>query len=1389
MDQILFMKKKIRFFTPLPVFAWAMLAACSTSPVAGASSDIGELSAGGAHASSAKSGHGAERALDSSSATFWQADGGDDRRWWYADLGEFSDLTEVEVVWLDESAIESYSVEVSDDAMRWYRVAEEAGGGSGRSDLLEMHRRFVRVQADDVVDGMPVGLRSVTITGRRSAPLAELPTGPETRGWPRPTIPLLPVTVADVDEPVRSLNGIWSFTNRPPRGFWRNDTDTSGWNSVPVPSNLATVLGMEVMDVEGDTTWHPERNVETAFRHQISVPESFRGKRILLRFDAAFNFARVWVNGNLLGNHRGGFTPFYVDATDAVEPGETAWVTVGLTAEHPLADYTHVRGLVADVYLVAMAPDFPSRLQVETAFDENFEDATLRIETGMVFHEHEEAEIVLRLIDMEGREIDLRENSLRLSKENPEGGLEWQVSRPRHWTAEDPYLYTLRAAVKVNGETVQTIERKVGFRDVEIKRNKFYVNGKQVKLRGVNWHQAHPNLGVAVSREHDLESLRILREANVNHIRAAHWPQFEHILEAADELGFYVLQENSIMMVGWQGRGELLDTPGYLDAFMGQFADMVELSRSHPSVISWSTGNESNWGANVRETQRYAHEIDPEKRPTIFSWGHQAPDDGYEIFSHHYPGLGETYSRHNIPVLFDEYAHIYTHSDAWIDYDPAFRDFYGESLRYFWDAIYAADGGLGGAIWHARDKLFIHEDKVWEGFLARWGLLDVWNRPKPELHNVRVAYSPIRIEERTLPASSGPMKIGIENRFHHTNLGQLDVYWSVGDEEGRISGLDVDPMISGGLALPDREWALGEKVTLRFVIEEPDGNRRNVHTHELEIGRAVADFGAYDGPAPRLVGDDEEVVVVGDEFQLRFARATGQLTAWHYRDELVVVGGPHLNLGYDRQLPGRSKPNLADWTLQDFSYKREEDAVNVRIKGEYESSLPVRFDIRIDGAGVMDVVYAVETSPSGYDAIGLAFDVAESADRIAWRRQGLWTSYPEDHIARSEGVAYRYRPGDTVEQFGEWPRHPWSLDEKDFHLYGTDDRGGRGTRDFRASRHGSLFASLLLADSESGFQVIGTEEGSVKATVNANGSVRLDVNSMWSHPGFTGWGGNPYSRQINVAPGYSDQVTVRLVDMDTPSPLVHVSAEDYDATALRELTLDGGRLSESFDPDRRFYRVLVEDAGEQLQLKLKAKGRDTRILVDGRRIGSGTGTIRLDEIRENQTVRIEVEHKEQPIRQSYLLTLNPTQNLALERPVRASDALGGHEGRLLVDGSLSSFWSASNTGERSSPASDEWVVIDLQDPRQIGRWAVYHDPDDTAYRTRDFHLEYSENDSGGPWKVADRVRGNADAITDRKLEEPIEARYVRLRVTKKSAEGAQWPAIRIRQLELYAPEY
>jgi beta-galactosidase/beta-glucuronidase len=323
---------------------------------------------------------------------------------------------------------------------------------------------------------------------------------------------------------VLSLSGPWKFTLSPPAEFWANSLDPSSWSDVAVPGELV----MQGFNIARNTEYH--------YKRSVLVPHDYAGKRIILRFDGAYSYARVWVNGRFVRDHHGGFTSWDCDITDYVTPGQPAWITVGVTDLSDEISYGsnyakhYIGGILRDVKLIALPQTPLTRFHAETDFDSSYAHARLKVTAAVDFHGARAALVTLRLKDPQGRVVPLKPDAIALTVSQPEASLEIPVAAPEKWDAEHPNLYTLEASAVVAGAEVEVVEKKIGFRKVEIQGNKLLVNGKEVKLRGGCRHDAHPLRGRSTTPELDERDVLLLREANLNFIRTSHYPPSEKFL-------------------------------------------------------------------------------------------------------------------------------------------------------------------------------------------------------------------------------------------------------------------------------------------------------------------------------------------------------------------------------------------------------------------------------------------------------------------------------------------------------------------------------------------------------------------------------------------------------------------------------------------------------------------------------------------------------------------------------------------------------------------------------------------------------------------------------------------------------------------------------------------
>ncbi len=311
---------------------------------------------------------------------------------------------------------------------------------------------------------------------------------------------------------------------------------------------------------------------------------------------------------------------------------------------------------------------------------------------------------------------------------------------------------------------METVTKQVGFREVEVRGESSAGEWRGGEAAG--WESSQRSFrwpGGLMWRELAEKDVRLYKEANLNYIRTSHYPTSERFLEMADRYGLYVEEEAAICWTNHHAaRGKLdglHDDPDVRERFMSSISEMIERDRSHPSIIIWSLGNENvKWGSNFEAERDYARQADP-TRP--LKTGHNAyrgnwdTDDYTDLDSFHYPGWSWEFDKEGKPWLFDEGIHVMCYYDrnSIADRDPGIRNFWGESIKLFWEKIYPSSGSAGIAIWGTVDDIFFAPQRS-NGY-GYWGIFDGWRRRKPEFWLTKKAYSPIRIENKPLGVPDG----------------------------------------------------------------------------------------------------------------------------------------------------------------------------------------------------------------------------------------------------------------------------------------------------------------------------------------------------------------------------------------------------------------------------------------------------------------------------------------------------------------------------------------------------------------------------------------------------------------------------------------------------------
>jgi hypothetical protein len=925
-------------------------------------------------------------------------------------------------------------------------------------------------------------------------------------------LPPLPESVAGVSTPVVSLCGTWRFCQDPVPEFWLHP-ESGAWAGIEVPGECAA-QGFRV-----------RQDVEFAYQREVPIPSDFRGKRILLRFDGAFNHARVWVNGVFIRDHFGGFTSWFCDLTPHVEPGTLARVVVGITDRRDdisnASEYAKhsTCGLLRPVFLVALPVVHLESLHQEVRFDSLFRDAVLSIRAELSGVPERKAAVLLRLTDPEGGDVILFPDRFRFGPGRVSAEALLPVSAPFQWTAENPRLYTLEARLVIGGETVETVKRTVGFREVRVTGNRLTVNGRQVLFRGVDRHDAHPLRGRSTTRELDETDARLCREANINFVRTSHYPPSEAFLEACDRTGLYVEEETAVCFLD----SSRADDPGFTPRFLSQLGEMVERDRNHASVVLWSLGNESRWGRNFKAEYDFVKAADP-SRPVIFSWPGTVPDRvrNFDILSVHYPDVrgrgwawggvqkdSPDFTNPELPELSDEFAHVPCYNTATLRADPNVRNFWGRSLALFWDRMFAAGNGcLGGAIWCWSDEVFMLPDTC-VGY-GPWGVVDGWRRKKPEFWLVKKGFSPVKMLGISADSSSAEFL----NRFDHTDFSELCVRWRTGSGSGILAPVAVPPRGSGAFDLPV-EWRRGsDALALAFML-------RGALVDSFRIGPSSGIFPVAEEKVRVRVSDRAKRLIV-DSPRLRAVcdKGDGLIQVSDARGNFLFKG-PFFRLGYnDGKRDTSAAPGpaaMVRWELEPAGH-----AARIFIRAAADT-FRVEYGIRLSGSGLVEAGYRIFNPPATCNEIGLSFEVNQALDRIEWKRKGLWDAYPADHLGRERGTAMRAGPSETA-AYRQEPVWPWIEDMRDFFLF-PGSGAAPATNDFRSLKENILEFSLSAKALTSSMRL--ESEGTHAARVEARPGKPhvLHVFSHWTYPDLD-WGNDEGKADVPV--GFEDTVRIRV---------------------------------------------------------------------------------------------------------------------------------------------------------------------------------------------------------------------------------------------------------------------
>lgn len=650
-----------------------------------------------------------------------------------------------------------------------------------------------------------------------------------------------------------SLNGTWEFAlEAPPASasspVIRRPDRRISWSDIQVPGCWA-VQGFEE-PMYGNIP--PEKASTGHYRRSFDLPDGWADKRVLLHFDGVWHAAHVVLNGQQLGTHESGYTEFSYDISPLLRPeGNLLEVDVAQSGQYVRLDTYDdwsLGGIYRDVWLEAM----PAKLYLElptvvTTFDRRYRDADLSVRIMLVNREksrvdgnfpslgERDCEVVFTLTDAAGQTVA---KQTQLIPEQHATGREltqvFHLRRPRQWNAEDPYLYRLTVELRQDGQLLHSRSTRVGFRQVEIRDGRFLLNGQAIRLRGVNRHDEHPDVGRATRREHWLQDLQMMKDANINYVRCSHYTPARGFIELCDSLGMYVSNEVTV------GYGEnLLWDEGNAPGILLRLYETVKRDLNAPSILFWTIGNEDPLTPQHLDAAHMIRGLDP-TRPLAMPWRAESwmPEE-FQILAPHYwqPDDYEALALADPrPIVSTEYTHGYSEHGL-------------GGLEARWKALMRHRNGTGAAVWMWQDqgirtpvlpsqKSDFADDPYLRLDGQGWdGIVDADRRPTRDLDEVKAVYAQVYPAIEQVKAARR-VRIPLVNEFDFSDLSGVRIQWEqFADGESLDSGearLSVPAHRTGQLKLriSPAEGIYENHLLLTFLRE--DGSEITRRSVELQ---------------------------------------------------------------------------------------------------------------------------------------------------------------------------------------------------------------------------------------------------------------------------------------------------------------------------------------------------------------------------------------------------------------------------------------------------------------------------------------------------------------------------------------------------------------------------
>ncbi|GHT61669.1 beta-galactosidase [Bacteroidia bacterium] len=851
-----------------------------------------------------------------------------------------------------------------------------------------------------------------------------------------------------------SLNGNWKFNwvkqpSECPADFYKTNYDVSAWKEIPVPSNwemqgygtpiytnIAYPFKNEppfILPQKGYTN-ETEPNPVGSYRRDFTIPPTWDGREVFLHFDGVYSGIYVWLNGKKVGYSEGANNDAEFNITQYVQKGNNTiaaqvfrWTDASYIEDQ---DMFRLSGIHRDVYLYA-TPKLRVRdytLNAEFVGD-NFDVSTLKINAAIKNQDGKASQpgkLNITLLAPDGRTVTTLSQPLEAltGGSEKEYALQMSVAKPLLWSAETPDLYTVIVSLEdQNGKETEAMSSKFGFRKIEIKNKRVYINNQPVFFKGVNRHDIHPQYGKAVPVESMLEDILLMKRHNINTVRTSHYPNSSKMYAMYDYFGLYVVAEADLEN---HGEHSISDMPSWLPAYVDRIEREVQRDRNHPSVIFWSLGNEGGDGANFDAMYKKAKSLDP-TRPVHYEGKNKIAD----IDSHMYPSIEGMrkfdQQPSDKPYFLCEYVHAMGNAVG--------------NLQEYWDYIEnKSQRMIGGCIWDWVDQginkygcpknhyLYGGDfgDKPNDGDFACNGLTTPDRRVTAKLLEVKKVYQYIKLK------AVESNQIEVENRYAFLNLDRFNISWEIVKdgvkvESGKITPIRLTPKQKKIIDIPFTEKLTGESeylLNVYFSLAQGTPWAKSGHTvasEQFALTEMVPVPEINTSALPDITYETQgnNIQVTGKNFQAIVSSERAAIISLQYAGKEMIHDANGLKLNWYRAI---NNDRYTDQSFYPTSYEKDQftcqlddskkfitftTKLNVTI---HTNEKPVQMNYAVNyviySNGMIDVAAEFEKTANEpiIRRLGLAMVLPPALENIQWYGRGPQENYSDRKTSAFVGL-------------------------------------------------------------------------------------------------------------------------------------------------------------------------------------------------------------------------------------------------------------------------------------------------------------------------------------------------------------------------------------------------